>query len=192
MSFTASCHQHATTPGRIQCHHAPMSKTKKKRTQKQKSKRPNKQTSKDTNKQTTKYTNKHTNKQTSDQANDQANRQGSNKAASTSLPGVVEEVESAIHPLPVLQVEEGVGDALAVASLEDVLRREDQRLHLQQVLWCGVVCQQQHRHQRHYQQHQQQQHQQQQHHHLGSMGVELNSSMNGLNRTQLHHTQTPF
>lgn len=52
----------------------------------------------------------------------------------TALPGAVQQVERPLHPFPVLQVEEGVGDGLAVAPLQDVLWRENQTLHLQQVL----------------------------------------------------------
>merc|ERR1719322_1990847 len=46
------------------------------------------------------------------------------------LPGAVEQVEGAVHPLPVLQVEERVRYRLRVAPLQHMLRRQDQRLHL--------------------------------------------------------------
>lgn len=52
----------------------------------------------------------------------------------TALPGAVQQVEGPLHPFPVLQVEEGVGDGLAVASLQDVFWRKNQTLHLQQIL----------------------------------------------------------
>ena len=59
-------------------------------------------------------------------------QRGGNDAKSA-FPRAVEEVESALHLLPMCQVEEGVADGLRVASLEDVLRRKDQRLHFQEV-----------------------------------------------------------
>ena len=52
----------------------------------------------------------------------------------TAFPRAVQEVERPFHPLPVLEVEKGVGDSFAVASLQDVLWRQDQALCLQQVL----------------------------------------------------------
>lgn len=52
------------------------------------------------------------------------------KQSLTSLPGAVQQVERALHTLPVLQVEEGVGDGFAVPALQDVLRRQNQTLHL--------------------------------------------------------------
>lgn len=54
--------------------------------------------------------------------------------ALTALPGAVEQVERPLHPFPVLQMEEGVGDGLAVASLQNVLWRKNQTLHLQKIL----------------------------------------------------------
>lgn len=52
----------------------------------------------------------------------------------TALPGAVEQVERPLYPFPVLQVEEGVGDGLAVASLQNVLWGKNQTLHLQKIL----------------------------------------------------------
>lgn len=52
----------------------------------------------------------------------------------TALPGAVQQVERPLYPFPVLQVEEGVGDGLAVSSLQDVFWRKNQTLHLQQIL----------------------------------------------------------
>lgn len=52
----------------------------------------------------------------------------------TALPGAVEQVERPLYPFPVLQVEEGVGDGLTVASLQNVLWRKNQTLHLQEIL----------------------------------------------------------
>lgn len=52
----------------------------------------------------------------------------------TALPGAVEQVERPLDPFPVLQVEEGVGDGLAVTSLQNVFWRKNQTLHLQQIL----------------------------------------------------------
>ena len=39
----------------------------------------------------------------------------------TAFPRAVQEIECPFHPLPVLEVEKGVGDSFAVASLQDVL-----------------------------------------------------------------------
>ena len=52
----------------------------------------------------------------------------------TALPGAVQQVERPLYPFPVLQVEKGIGDGLAVASLQDVFWRKNQTLHLQQIL----------------------------------------------------------
>ena len=52
----------------------------------------------------------------------------------TAFPRAVQEIECPFHPLPVLEVEKGVGDSFAVASLQDVLWRQDQALRLQKVL----------------------------------------------------------
>ena len=52
----------------------------------------------------------------------------------TALPRAVEQVERPLYPFPVLQVEEGVGDCLAVASLQNVFWRKNQTLHLQKIL----------------------------------------------------------
>jgi len=46
----------------------------------------------------------------------------------------VQQVERPLHPFPVLQVEEGIGDGFAVASLQNVFWRKNQTLHLQQIL----------------------------------------------------------
>ena len=51
----------------------------------------------------------------------------------------MQQVERALHSLPVLQVEEGVGDGLTVAALQDVFWREDETLHLQEILGDGTV-----------------------------------------------------
>ena len=50
------------------------------------------------------------------------------------LPGAVEQVQGPVHSLPVREMIERVAERLAVPALEDVLRRQDQRLHLQQIL----------------------------------------------------------
>jgi hypothetical protein len=60
--------------------------------------------------------------------------QGVGQHAEGALPGAVQQVESALHLLPVRQVEEGVGDRFRVATLQHVLRRQDHWLHFQQVL----------------------------------------------------------
>ena len=49
------------------------------------------------------------------------------------LPGAVQKVQSPVHSLPVREMIERVAERLAVAALQDVLRRQDQRLHLQQI-----------------------------------------------------------
>lgn len=46
----------------------------------------------------------------------------------------MQQVECTLDPFPVLQVEEGVGDGLAVASLQNVFWRKNKTLHLQQIL----------------------------------------------------------
>ena len=61
----------------------------------------------------------------------------------TAFPRAVQEIECPFHPLPVLEVEKGVGDSFAVASLQDVLWRQDQALRLQEVLeqmWRNSDC----------------------------------------------------
>lgn len=50
------------------------------------------------------------------------------------LPGAVQKVQGALDVLPVRKVEERVRDGFGVAALQDVLRRQDQRLHLEKIL----------------------------------------------------------
>ena len=50
------------------------------------------------------------------------------------LPRALQQAERALHLLPVFQMEEAVRDGLAVAALEHVLGRQDERLHLEEVL----------------------------------------------------------
>ena len=52
----------------------------------------------------------------------------------TSFPRVVEKCQSAVDPLPVLQVKERVSNTFTVTALQNVLRWKYQRLCLQQVL----------------------------------------------------------
>ena len=71
--------------------------------------------------------------------------------AKSALPCAVQQVQSPINPVgtlmvccirkepkepfPMCEMVEGIADGLTVTPLEDVLRRQDQRLHLQQILW---------------------------------------------------------
>jgi hypothetical protein len=50
------------------------------------------------------------------------------------LPCALQKVECALHSLPVTQVKERVGYGLAVASLQNVLRRKYETLHFEQIL----------------------------------------------------------
>jgi len=58
----------------------------------------------------------------------------------TSFPRALEQVDGAVDPFPVPQVEKRVRDRLTVPALQDVLRRKYQRLHLQQILHSTDTC----------------------------------------------------
>ena len=55
------------------------------------------------------------------------------RAPSTLLDTNIQNIE-AKGPFPMCEMVEGVADRLTVPPLEDVLGRQDQRLHLQQIL----------------------------------------------------------
>ena len=50
------------------------------------------------------------------------------------LPGALQQVQGPLHSLPMLQVEKGVRQSLAIASLQNVLRWQDEWLHFEQIL----------------------------------------------------------
>ena len=53
----------------------------------------------------------------------------------TPFPGTLEQVDGSVDPFPVSQMEEGVRDCLTVSTFQNVLRRKDQWLHFQQILY---------------------------------------------------------
>lgn len=54
--------------------------------------------------------------------------------AKRTLPSTLEKIERAIDPFPVRQMKERVGDGLGIATLENVLGRENETLLLEEIL----------------------------------------------------------
>lgn len=50
-----------------------------------------------------------------------------------SLPGTVKKIKGTLDVLPMLKMEEGVGQRFRVSTLEDVLRGQNKLLHLEQI-----------------------------------------------------------